>query len=81
MHAAGIFHAIKVKNKIALVNNLTEKWKSMAVVIGDDKLLRILSQGDVTANEIYYYRYNAKHCLQDFHYRYSKAQCVGSIKN
>ena len=46
----------------------------MVAVIGDDKLLRILSQGDVTANEIYYHSYDVKHCLQDFHYHYSKRQ-------
>ena len=43
-------------------------------MIGDDHLLRILSSGDVAANEFYYCKQNIKPCLLTFHDKY-KAAC------
>ena len=45
----------------------------MALKIGDDHLLRILSSGDVASNEIYYHKQNIKPCLLNFHNRYNAA--------
>lgn len=42
----------------------------MAFVIGYDHLLRILSTGDLAANEIYYHI----QCLRNFHNKFNKAQ-------
>ena len=74
LHAAGTKNASKAKSNIIHVDCLTEKWKTMATKIGDDCLLRILSCGDVTANEIYYHKKNIKPCLSTFHNKY-KAAC------
>ena len=69
LHAAGTYHAIQTKTNVSHVDNLTKRWKSMAV-IEDDHLLRLLSTGDVAANEIYYHT----QCLCNFHNKFNKAQ-------
>ena len=74
LHAAGSKNTTKAKTNIIHVESLTQKWKTMATMIGDDHLLRILSSGDVAANEIYYHKQNIKPCLLTFHNKY-KAAC------
>ena len=70
LHAAGTLHATYSRTDISHVDQLTERWRSMAVVIGNDNLLRSLSAGDVAANEIFYHG----QCLKNFHNAFRKAQ-------
>ena len=44
----------------------------MAKVVEDDELLRILSTGDVAANEVFYHKPAVKCCLQTFKYEYER---------
>ena len=48
--AAGTLHATENKADPSHVQNITEKWRSMAAVINNEELLRKLAFDDVTSN-------------------------------
>ena len=52
------------------VEKLTQKWRGMAKVVEDDDLLDSVSEGDDTANKVYYHKSNIKPCVQKFRYEY-----------
>ena len=56
LHAAGAYHATKKDVDSRHNEELTEKWRTMAVKFGNNSLLSLLSRGDLAANEIYYHR-------------------------
>ena len=70
--AAGTYHASKTKADADHVIKLTQKWREMAKVVENDDLLKSLSVGDVTANEVYYHKPNIKPCLQKFKNEYDQ---------
>ena len=56
LHAAGALHATKTKLKADHVTKQTEQWRLMAKTIGDRRLARRLSIGDLGANSSFYYK-------------------------
>ena len=71
--AARAYHAKRSKNDVKHVSNLTKKLIDMDKVINDNVLLRKLSDGDVTAKELYYNKHEIKGCLQSFKRQYNQA--------
>ena len=55
LHAAGTLHANEDKVDKLHNNDLTIRWKSMAIKVGNDRLLTILSSGDTESNELFYH--------------------------
>ena len=78
---AGNYYADEDKNK-EHIRQLTAKWIEMAKVVGNDDILRLLSSGDVNANELYYHKQKIKPCYQRFRKSYmskvNKAEDVAS---
>ena len=68
--AAGTLHATENKADPSHVQNITEKWESMAAVTNNEELLRKLAFGDVTSNELFYH----KNCYQAFRNLYRGRQ-------
>ena len=68
--AAGIMQASQDKASGMHVDDLTEKWKRMAALNNNQDLLRKLSFGDVTSNELFYHR----DCYQDFRNIYRREE-------
>ena len=54
--AAGTFHATGNKADSSHVQNISEKWKIMAVATNNNELLQKLTFGDVTSNELFYHQ-------------------------
>ena len=71
--AARAYHAKRTKNDMKHVSNLTKKLIDMAKVRNDNVLLRKLSDGNVTAKELYYNNPEIKACLQTFKRQYNQA--------
>ena len=55
LHAAGAFHATASDVDPAHLKDLTNQWKSMAVKLGNDRLLSLLSSGDTASNQLLYH--------------------------
>ena len=55
LHAAGTLHATKVDVDTSHNDALTTKWKSMAIKVGNEGLLNLLSSGDTSCNELFYH--------------------------
>ena len=68
--AAGTMHVSQDKASGMHVDDLTEKWKRMAALNNNQDLLRKLSFGDVTSNELFYHR----DCYQDFRNIYRREE-------
>ena len=72
---------------------LTNKWKNVAITVGNDSLLSLLSSGDLASNEMYYHtscykdminKYNAinrKVNQNDEEQKWKKAQAFDQIIN
>ena len=56
LKAAGTYHAYKEKVNTDHNQFLTDKWKYMAVVTGNQTVLTRLADGDLAANSIFYHR-------------------------
>ena len=55
LHAAGTFHATTDHVGTSHNNELTTRWKTMAIKVGNERLLNLLSSGDTSCNELYYH--------------------------
>ena len=55
LHARGSFHASKHSVDVKHNREVTENWKSMALKAGNETLLKHLSSGDASSNELYYH--------------------------
>ena len=56
LHAAGTLHATDDDVNASHNNALTTKWKSMAIKVGNERLLNLLSLGDdISCKELYYH--------------------------
>ena len=66
LHVAGALHATKTKSKADHVTKQTEQWKHMATTIGDSRLAKQLSIGDLRANSSFYYKQCYTKLYKDF---------------
>ena len=73
--AAGAFHASKNKLNVDHVTKLTEQWREMAVLIGDNALASRLMIGDLGANSSFYH----KRCSTKLYNRVAKKQSDNEI--
>ena len=55
LHAAGSLHATATNVDEAHAKALTDQWKSMAIKLGNDRLLGLVSSGDTASNELFYH--------------------------
>ena len=55
LHAAGSLHATKNDVNAKHNNEMTNQWRSMALKVGNESVLSLLSNGDVASNELYYH--------------------------
>ena len=55
LHARGSFHASKRSTNRENNCSATERWKSMALKVGNETLLKHLSTGDASSNELFYH--------------------------
>ena len=53
LHAAGLLHATHKDVNRSHHQKLTERWKNMAVKVGNDFLISLLASGDLKSNEIF----------------------------
>ena len=78
VHAAGAFHASKLKLNSEHVMKLTNNWRDIAVYIGDNALVNRLMIVDLGANSSFYH----KRCSTNLYNRFTKKQkeeCKGKI--
>ena len=55
MCAAGSYHANNKKVDAKHNEELTKRWREMALLVGNQKVLQMLAQGDLAANDIFYH--------------------------
>ena len=55
LHARGSFYASKQSTNRENNFSATERWKSMALKVGNETLLKHLSIGDASSNELFYH--------------------------
>ena len=77
LHARGSFHATKQNVNTQQNRDATESWRSMALKVGNEALLNLLSTGDTSSNELYYH---AK-CKNDLWNQYTKIYKENSCHN
>ena len=78
VHAAGAFHASKLKLNSEHVMKLTNNWRDIAVYIGDNALVNRLMIGDLGANSSFY----DKCCSTNLYNRFTRKQkeeCKGKM--
>ena len=55
LHSRGSFHATKRNVNTQQNSNATESQRSMALKVGNEALLNLLSTGGASSNELHYY--------------------------
>ena len=70
VHAAGAFHASKLKLNSEHVMKLTNNWRDIAVYIMDNALVNRLMIGDLGADSLFYH----KRCFTNLYNRFTKKQ-------
>ena len=77
LHAAGSFHATNKDVNRTHNEELTRKWKEMALTVGNTSLLNLLSSGDLASNEIYYH----SRCYKDMQNEYKSINSINASEN
>ena len=78
VHAAGAFHASKLKLNCEHVMKLTNNWRDIVVYIGDNALVNRLMIGDLGANSSFYHKRCSTNLYNQFTKKW-KEECKGKI--